>query len=43
MTDPNLRIKEVFIENEMKDAYLSYAMSVIVFLLLLFRMNLISF
>jgi DNA gyrase subunit A len=28
--DNNLRVKEVFIENEMKDAYLSYAMSVIV-------------
>jgi DNA gyrase subunit A len=28
--DNNLRVKEVFIENEMKDAYLSYAMSVII-------------
>lgn len=30
MDEQNLRIKDVFIENEMKDAYLSYAMSVIV-------------
>ena len=30
MDNQNLKIKEVFIENEMKDAYLSYAMSVIV-------------
>jgi DNA gyrase subunit A len=30
MDDKSLRTKEVFIENELKDAYLSYAMSVIV-------------
>ncbi len=30
MDEQSLRTKEVFIENEMKDAYLSYAMSVIV-------------
>ncbi len=30
MEDSNLRIREVFIENELKDSYLSYAMSVIV-------------
>ncbi len=30
MDEKNLRTKEVFIENELKDAYLSYAMSVIV-------------
>ncbi len=30
MDNESLRIKEVFIENEMKDAYLSYAMSVII-------------
>lgn len=30
MTDESLRTKDVFIENELKDAYLSYAMSVIV-------------
>lgn len=30
MDENSLRLKEVFIENELKDAYLSYAMSVIV-------------
>ncbi len=30
MDSQNLRTKEVFVENELKDAYLSYAMSVIV-------------
>lgn len=30
MSDQSLRTKDVFIENELKDAYLSYAMSVIV-------------
>lgn len=30
MTNNNLKVKDVFIENELKDAYLSYAMSVIV-------------
>ena len=30
MVEDNLKIKEVFIENELKEAYLSYAMSVIV-------------
>jgi len=30
MTDENLRVREVFIENELKDSYLSYAMSVII-------------
>ena len=30
MNDESLRIKEVFVENELKDSYLSYAMSVII-------------
>ena len=30
MSENNLKIREVFVEEEMKDSYLSYAMSVIV-------------